>query len=171
MDQAVICVPANSNPLKTKAIMDAAELAGFRSYNLLFEPIAVAMAYDLANSNDDYWMIYDLGGGTFNVSVIKKDNGRIEKYVTDGFNGIGGNVFDWMIVEDAFAPKIINDLHLTDFKRDNPKYVKIFSRLKDACEQAKIELSRIGESEICVGNLFDGYDFTYRLSRRNSSKS
>ena len=165
MDQAVICVPANSNPLKTKAIMDAAELAGFRSYNLLFEPIAVAMAYDLANSNDDYWMIYDLGGGTFNVSVIKKDNGRIEKYVTDGLNGIGGNVFDWMIVENAFAPKIINDLHLADFKRDNPKYVKIFSRLKDACEQAKMELSRIGESEICVGNLFDGYDFTYRLSR------
>jgi len=165
MDQAVICVPANSNPLKTKAIIDAAELAGFRSYNLLFEPIAVAMAYDLANSNDDYWMIYDLGGGTFNVSVIKKDNGRIEKYVTAGLNGIGGNVFDWMIVEEVFVPKIINDLHLADFKRDNLKYAKIFSKLKAAGEQAKIDLSGKSESDICVSDLFHGYDFTYRLSR------
>ena len=164
MNQAVICVPANSNPIKTRAIMDAAELAGFRSYNLLFEPIAVSIAYDLVNSNDDFWMIYDLGGGTFNVSVIKKDNKMIEEYLSSGLN-IGGNAFDWKIVEDIFMPKIINELHLTDFKRDNPKYAKIFSKLKIASEQVKMDLSNNVKSDICVNNLFSGYDFICCLNR------
>lgn len=165
MSQAVICVPPNSNPINTKAIRDAAELAGFHSYNLLFEPIAVSIAYDLINSKDDLWMIYDLGGGTFNISVIKKNNDIVEKYLTDGLSNIGGNSIDWKIVDDIFIPKIINDMHLTDLRRDNPKYAKIFSKLKQAAEDAKIDLSKNMESDICINNLFGSYDFTCRLNR------
>ena len=67
IEHVVICVPANSNPIKTKAIIDAANLAGFRSYNLILEPVAVSLAYCLRKENG-YWLIYDLGGGTFNAT-------------------------------------------------------------------------------------------------------
>ena len=71
IEHAVICVPANSNPIKTRAIIEAADLAGFRSVHLIPEPVAVSLAYDL-KKNQGIWMIYDLGGATFNVSLIRE---------------------------------------------------------------------------------------------------
>ena len=100
IEHAVICVPANSNPIKIRAVNDAAELAGFRSHSLVLEPIAVGLAYGLQKTNG-IWMIYDLGGGTFNVSIIANSKGELEKIATDGLDNIGGNSFDWKIVNDA----------------------------------------------------------------------
>lgn len=164
IEHAVICVPANSNPIKTKAINDAADLAGFRSHSLILEPIAACLAYGLQNDHG-IWMIYDLGGGTFNVSIIRNYNGELEKIATDGLENLGGNTFDWKIVNDLFRPKIAYDLNLDDFRRDNQRYGNVFAELKNAAEAAKINLTKYEESYICIHNLFDGYDFNYTLTK------
>ncbi|WP_407375881.1 Hsp70 family protein [Methanobrevibacter sp.] len=169
IDHAVICVPANSNPIKTRAVRDAAELAGFRSYSLILEPIAVSLAYGLSKENG-IWMIYDMGGGTFNVTLVRDNHGEIEKLANDGLENLGGNAFDWEIVNDLFRPKIAHDLNLDDFRRDNPKYLNIFARLKNAAEKIKKDLSESNSTYICIHNLFDNYDFTYDLSRDEFSE-
>ncbi len=164
IEHAVICVPANSNPIKTRAVNDAADLAGFRSHSLILEPIAVGIAYNLKKPNG-IWLIYDLGGGTFNISLIRNRNGELEKLATDGMENLGGNAFDWKIVNDLFRPKIAYDLNLDDFRRDNTKYVNVFARLKNAAEFAKVNLTKMDSTGICISNLFDGYDFNYTLTR------
>ncbi|SDA48424.1 Hsp70 family protein [Methanobrevibacter millerae] len=170
VEHAVICVPANSNPLKTKAINDAANIAGFRSHNLILEPIAVSIAYNLRKDNA-YWMIYDLGGGTFNVTIIHDNGGEIEKFATNGLDNLGGNSFDWKIVNDLFRPKIAYDLNLDDFRQDNPKYLEVFSKLKNASEVAKKELSKNECADISIDNLFEDYDFNYNLMKEDFKKS
>lgn len=167
IEDAVICCPANSNPLKTKAINDAAEIAGFKFHSLLLEPIAVALAYDLKAQHEDrgYWMIYDLGGGTFNVSIIRDNGQEIEKLATESLDNFGGKLLDWKIVDELLAPKIIRDLAIDDFNRANSKYSNVFSKLKNASEIAKKELSVSTQAEIFIDNLFDGYDFTFCLMR------
>lgn len=170
MNQAVICVPARSNPINTKAIIDAAVLAGFKSYNLIFEPVAVALEYDFKNSGDDLWMIYDLGGGTFNVSILKNNDAEIEILATAGLDNLGGNDFDWRIVDEVLTPVIINDLHLNDFRRDNLKYRHVFSKLKNASEKAKIKLSESAAADISITNLFSDYDLTYNLDESEFKK-
>lgn len=164
IEHAVICVPANSNPIKTRAIIEAADLAGFRSAHLIPEPIAVSLAYDL-KKDSGIWMIYDLGGATFNASLIRERNGEIEKLASRGLENFGGNAFDWKIVNDVFKPKIAFDLNLDDFRRDNPKYLKIFAILKNASEIAKKDLTENGSADIFIPNLFGGYDFKYNLTR------
>ena len=164
IDHAVICVPANSNPLKTKAIIDAANLAGFRLYNLILEPIAISLAYNL-RKNDAYWLIYDLGGGTFNASLIHENNGSIEKVATEGLDNLGGNSFDLKIINDLFRPEISQDLNLDDFRINNPKYQDVFSKLKNAAEIAKKDLTKFDKTDICINNLFEGYDFKYTLTQ------
>lgn len=163
-EHAVICVPANSNPIKTRAINEAAELAGLRSHPLILEPVAVSLAYDLSKNNGT-WMIYDLGGGTFNVTLIKDNDGEIEKLATNGLENFGGNAFDWKIVNDLFKPKIIGDLKLDDFRRDNSEYLKVFAKLKDAAEVAKKDLTKLDETDISLMGLLDEYDFRYTLTR------
>lgn len=163
IEHIVICVPANSNPIKTKAVNDAANLAGFRSYHIILEPVAVGLAYNLQSLHGT-WMIYDLGGGTFNVSLLKDSNGEIEKIATAGLDNLGGNSFDWAIVDEIFVPKIAEDLNPDGFKRQNPKYRRIFSKLKNAAETAKKDLSRMQKADIFIYNLFEGYDFEYYLT-------
>ena len=167
IEDVVICCPANSNPMKTKAINDAAELAGFKSHTLILEPIAVALAYDLKASHKDegIWMIYDFGGGTFNVSIIEDNGEEIEKLATEGLDNFGGNTLDWKIVESAFIPKIAGDLNLNDLNLNNQKYIKVFSKLKLFAEKSKKELSISTKADVFISNLFDNYDFTYTLTR------
>lgn len=166
IEHAVICVPANSNPIKTRAIIEAADLAGFRLVHLIPEPVAVSLAYDL-KKNQGIWMIYDLGGATFNVSLIREKNGEIEKLASKGLENFGGNAFDWKIVNDVLKHKIAFELNLNDFRRDNPKYLKSFARLKNAAEAAKKDLTKHSSADIFIPNLFDGYDFKYTLTRES----
>ena len=166
IEHAVICVPANSNPIKTKAIIDAANLAGFRSYHLILEPIAVSLAYDLRKENG-YWLIYDLGGGTFNATLIHENNGSIEKVATEGLDNLGGNSFDWKVINELFRPKISQDFNLDDFKSSNPKYRDVFSKLKEVAELAKKDLTKVDKTDICISNLFEGYDFKYTLTQED----
>lgn len=164
IEDAVICVPANSNPLKTRAVNEAADLAGLRSHPLILEPVAVSLAYGLDNRNG-IWMIYDWGGATFNVSLIRSINGECELLATDGLESFGGNSLDWRIVNELFKPKIVQDLNLDDFRNDNPKYISSFVKLKNAAEAIKKDLTNDDVADISISNLFDGYDFKYTLER------
>ena len=165
MTHVVICVPANSNYIKTKAINDAADIAGFRSHSLLMEHAAVAIAYDLASFSDGYWIIYDLGGGTFTLSLISNNSGNIE--IVDSFrlDDFGGNAIDWAIVNRVFVPKIVGDLNLENFNDSNPKYKQIFSKLKIVAENSKKELSKSSSTDIFINDLFTSYDFSCTLTR------
>ena len=169
IEEIVITVPANSNPLKTRATKEAAELAGFKSVYLILEPVAAAIAYGLRARKDDngIWMVYDLGGGTFDVSLVKANGQEIEKLATSGEDNLGGKLFDWKIVDDHFTPKVIEDLNLSDFRRDNPKYLKAFAILKNEAEKAKIALSDSDEYEVTIESLFDSYDFKCALTKED----
>lgn len=154
MEHAVICVPANSNYIKTKAINDAANLAGFRSHSLLSEPLAVAIAYELKSFENSNWIIYDLGGGTLSISLIRFGFGEIKNVESIRWDDFGGNSFDWAIVDELFVPKIVKELQLIDFRRDNLKYKKIFSKLKSVAENSKKELSDFISTDIYVSIIF-----------------
>ena len=166
IEHVVICVPANSNPIKTKAIIDAANLARFRSYNLISEPIAIGLAYDLKKENGN-WLIYDLGGGTFNVTLIHENKGSIEKVATEGLDNLGGNSFDWKIINELFRAKISQDLNLEDFRLNNPKYSNVFSKLKEVAEKSKKDLTKADKTDIFVNNLLNNYDFKYTLKQED----
>lgn len=79
----------------------------------------------------------------------------------------GGNAFDWKIVNDVLKHKIAFELNLNDFRRDNPKYLKSFARLKNAAEAAKKDLTKHSSADIFIPNLFEGYDFKYTLTRES----
>ncbi len=165
LNHAVICVPANSNYMKTRAINDAADIAGFRSHSLLMEHAAVAIAYDLASLGDGQWLIYDFGGGTFSLSLISGNSGDIEIVDSLRLDDFGGNAIDWAIVNRVFAPKISGDLNLENFNDSNPKYKHIFSTLKVVAENSKKELSKSDSTDILVNDLFTNYDFNCNLTQ------
>lgn len=183
IEEIVVTVPANSNPLKTKACKEAAELAGFKKVYLILEPVAAAIAYGLRakRGSKEIWMIYDLGGGTFDVSLVNSNGREIEKLATSGEDNLGGKLFDWKIVDDHFTPKIRDDLNLNDFTRDNPKYLKAFALLKNEAEKAKIALSSsnedISDYELSIDKLFgsdfngdahlNSYCFSYKLTKED----
>ena len=171
VEEIVITVPANSNPLKTRATKEAAELAGFEQVILLQEPTAAAMAYGFDSSNEnEIWLIYDFGGGTFDVSIMQKDAEGINNINNQGDAYLGGKLIDWAIVDEIFVPAIVDETGLSDFNRNNPKYLKEFAKLKSAAELAKTEISNFGSAEIEIENFRlmengEPYDFEYDMEK------
>ena len=163
----VIAVPATFNLAENYATKKAAELAGFTDCTLITEPVAAAFAYDYEKSKErKLWLIYDLGGGTFNGAIIRLQDGALEVLEHVGDRALGGKLVDWDIVNKILVPKVIEEFNLTDFQRSNKKYIKSFAKLKAAAEQAKIELSKEEEAEIYIENLLDG-EFEYSLTKND----
>ncbi len=169
---AVITVPADFNAPQTKATTEAAKLAGFEEVVLLQEPTAAAMAYGFdASSENEIWLIYDFGGGTFDVSIMKKDKEQIVNINNQGDGYLGGKLIDWDIVDKIFVPAVIEDIGgMNDFNRANKEYIKEFAKLKKAAENAKTELSNDSTTEVEVENFTitsDGemHDFEYDMTR------
>ena len=133
--EAVITVPAYFNDAQRQATKDAGKIAGLDVKRIINEPTAAALAYGLDNEKEQKIMVYDLGGGTFDVSVIEIGEGVIEVLATSGDNRLGGDDFDnklidWMVAEF----KSQNDVDLSADKM-------AMQRLKEAAEKAKKELS------------------------------
>ncbi len=133
--EAVITVPAYFNDAQRQATKDAGKIAGLEVKRIINEPTAAALAYGLDNENEQKIMVYDLGGGTFDVSIIEIGDGVIEVLATNGDTHLGGDDFDnkvtqWMI--DEFKKQVGVDL-------SNDKMA--LQRLKEAAEKAKKELS------------------------------
>ena len=135
VSEAVITVPAYFNDAQRQATKDAGKIAGLDVKRIINEPTAAALAYGLDNEKEQKIMVYDLGGGTFDVSVIEIGDGVIEVLSTAGNNRLGGDDFD----------KKITDYMLSEFKRtegvDLSNDKMALQRLKEAAEKAKKELS------------------------------
>ena len=133
--EAVITVPAYFNDAQRQATKDAGKIAGLDVKRIINEPTAAALAYGLDNEKEQKIMVYDLGGGTFDVSIIEIGDGVIEVLSTAGDNRLGGDDFD----------QKITDYMLADFKAkegvDLSTDKMALQRLKEAAEKAKIELS------------------------------
>jgi molecular chaperone DnaK len=133
--EAVITVPAYFNDAQRQATKDAGKIAGLDVKRIINEPTAAALAYGLDNEHEQKIMVYDLGGGTFDVSIIEIGDGVIEVLATNGNNKLGGDDFD----------KKITDYMIADFKQkegiDLSNDKMALQRLKEAAEKAKKELS------------------------------
>ncbi len=140
--QAVITVPAYFNDAQRQATKDAGKIAGLEVLRIINEPTAAALAYGLDKENTQTIAVYDLGGGTFDVTILEIDDGLFEVKSTNGDTFLGGEDFDMRIVN-----------YLADeFKKENgvdlTKDKMALQRLKEAAEKAKIELSSASQTEI-----------------------
>ncbi len=140
--QAVITVPAYFNDAQRQATKDAGKIAGLEVLRIINEPTAAALAYGLDKKETQTIAVYDLGGGTFDVTILEIDDGLFEVKSTNGDTFLGGEDFDMRIV------KYLSD----EFKKENgvdlSKDKMALQRLKEAAEKAKIELSSATQTEI-----------------------
>ncbi|MCB1369849.1 MAG: molecular chaperone DnaK [Rhodobacteraceae bacterium] len=142
VNQAVITVPAYFNDAQRQATKDAGKIAGLEVLRIINEPTAAALAYGLDKSGTKTIAVYDLGGGTFDISILEIDDGLFEVKSTNGDTFLGGEDFDMRVVQ-----------YLADeFKKENgvdlTKDKMALQRLKEAAEKAKIELSSSSQTEI-----------------------
>ncbi len=142
VDKAVITVPAYFNDRQRQATKDAGEIAGFDVKRIINEPTAASMAYGLDDESEQTVLVFDLGGGTFDVSILELGDGIYEVVATNGDNDLGGDDWDDAIV-DWLADEFKAD-HGVDLREDR----QALQRLKDAAEEAKIELSSRKETTI-----------------------
>ncbi len=142
VSQAVITVPAYFSDAQRQATKDAGKIAGLEVLRIINEPTAASLAYGMEKDNDQKIMVYDLGGGTFDVSILEIGDGVFEVLATNGNNRLGGDDFDqrimdWMIAEFKKTEGI-------DLSQDK----MAMQRLKEAAEKAKIELSGVTTANI-----------------------
>ena len=142
IEKAVITVPAYFNDRQRQATKDAGEIAGFEVDRIVNEPTAASMAYGLDDESDQTVLVYDLGGGTFDVSILDLGGGVYEVVATNGDNDLGGDDWDRAII-DWLAEDFAEE-HGIDLREDR----QALQRLKDAAEEAKVELSSRKETEI-----------------------
>ncbi|SDK01057.1 molecular chaperone DnaK [Lentzea albidocapillata subsp. violacea] len=148
---AVITVPAAFRLHQNNATGEAAALAGFGNCPLVQEPTAAAFAFGFQNeSTDACWMVFDFGGGTFDSAVVSTHEGELRVLDHAGDPHLGGKLIDWAIVERLLVPAVVAELGLRDLRRDNPVWQRNFAVLKAAAEDAKIELSRTGNTELLI---------------------
>ena len=140
--EAVITVPAYFTDSQRQATKDAGKIAGLEVKRIINEPTAAALAYGIDKENDQKVMVYDLGGGTFDVSIIEMGEGVQEVLATAGNNNLGGDDFDQRIIDWLAAE--FNKENVIDLKGDK----MAMQRLKEAAEKAKIELSGVTSSAI-----------------------
>ena len=142
--EAVITVPAYFNNIQRQATKDAGRIAGLNVKRIINEPTSAALSYGLNHGEPQKVMVYDLGGGTFDVSVIEIGEGVIEVLATAGDNHLGGDDFDERITQ--WLLRLFKDEHKVDLSRD----FAAMQRIRDAAEQAKKELSVSDSSHIML---------------------
>ena len=156
----VITVPAYFNDAQRQATKDAGIIAGLNVLRIINEPTAAAIAYGLDNcSTEQNVLIFDLGGGTFDVSLLNIDDGIFEVRATAGDTHLGGEDFDNLLMQHFMA----------EFKRkhkvDISENKRSMRRLKTACEKAKRTLSSSSTANVEIDSLFDGIDFFTSITR------
>jgi molecular chaperone DnaK len=141
--EAVVTVPAYFNDSQRQATKEAGEIAGLKVRRIINEPTAAALAYGMDKRNKEMTVaVYDLGGGTFDISILRLDEGLFEVKSTNGDTHLGGDDFDHAIID--FLAETFKEQEGIDLRKDP----MALQRLKDAAEKAKIELSASSETEI-----------------------
>ena len=155
---AVITIPAAFSVLQCEATKRAGNLAGFKHVVLLQEPIAAAVSYGFASKTNENWLVYDLGGGTFDVALISSKDGVLSVMGHNGDNFLGGKNLDWEIVDKILTPKIMEAFSIDSFRRDNKAHQSKFAHLKFLAERAKMELSSYEQTVLEVDGIGDDAD-------------
>ena len=160
---AVVTVPAYFNDSQRQATKDAGTIAGLNVLRIINEPTAAAIAYGLGDKSnmkgERTVLIFDLGGGTFDVSLLSLEEGVFEVKATAGDTHLGGEDFDQRMVSyfvDEFKRK---------YKKDMSKDPKSLRRLRTACERAKRALSSSTQATVEIDSLFEGVDFNSNITR------
>ena len=165
VNEAVITVPAYFDDSQRQATKDAGKIAGLEVKRIINEPTAAALAYGLDKNKDEKIVVYDLGGGTFDVTILELGDGVFEVKSTNGDTHLGGEDFDLVIVN--YLLEKIKEEHDRDVS-DDPQAMQ---RLKEAAEKAKIELSSAQASEINLPFLAEGpLNFEYTMKRAELEK-
>jgi heat shock protein 1/8 len=159
--KSVVTVPAYFNDAQRQATKDAGTISGMEVIRIINEPTAAAIAYGLnkEDKNEHSVLIFDLGGGTFDVSILTIDNGVFEVKATAGDTHLGGEDFDNRMVEHfctEFKQKYSKDLHTN---------TRAIRRLRTACERAKRNLSSSAKTTVEIDSLFEGIDFSSQVTR------
>uniref|UniRef100_A0A2N9HLN5 Uncharacterized protein n=1 Tax=Fagus sylvatica TaxID=28930 RepID=A0A2N9HLN5_FAGSY len=157
---AVVTVPAYFNDAQRQATKDAGVIAGLNVARIINEPTATAIAYGLDKKGmEKNILVYDLGGGTFDVSILTIDNGLFEVLATSGDTHLGGEDFDHRVMD--YFIKLIKKKYNKDISKDN----KALGKLRRECERAKRALSSQHQVRVEIESLVDGIDFSEPLTR------
>merc|ERR1719445_2716499 len=157
---AVVTVPAYFNDAQRQATKDAGLIAGLNVMRIINEPTAAAIAYGLdKKAKEKNILVYDLGGGTFDVSILTIDEGVFEVLATSGDTHLGGEDFDQQIM-NYFLGRIKKK-----YKKDLTKDARSMAKLRRECEKAKRALSSVHQTKVEVEGLLDGEDFSETLTR------
>ena len=156
----VITVPAYFNAYQKKATKEAGEIAGLNVLRIINEPTAAAIAYGFNNNEKNkIILVFDLGGGTYDISILKIQNNKFQVLAINGNTHLGGEDFDDELVKH-YAKKFEEDYGINILNN-----MKAKGRLKKACEQAKIDLSINMETIIIIDSIAEGYDLNYSINR------
>jgi len=156
---AVITVPAYFNDAQRQATKDAGTIAGLEVLRIINEPTAAAIAYGLDKKTEKNILVYDLGGGTFDVSLLTIDNGVFEVVATNGDTHLGGEDFDQRVMEHFI--KVFNKKTGKDMSKDK----RAMQKLRKEVEKTKRALSSTHQARLEIEALFDGEDFSESLTR------
>ena len=152
INEAVITVPAYFNDSQRQATQDAGQIAGLNVRRILNEPTAASLAYGLDKNKNESILVFDLGGGTFDVSLLEVGDGIFEVLATAGDTQLGGDNFDNVIVNDLL--KSFKEKEGVDLSTDK----QALQRIREAAEKAKVELSSVGETSIALPFISSGSD-------------
>jgi len=159
VNKAVITVPAYFNDAQRQATKDAGQIAGLEVARIINEPTAAALAYGLEKKKDEKIAVFDLGGGTFDVSVLEVETGSVEVLSTNGDTHLGGDDFDEELI-NYVADEFNKEQHV-----DLRKQPMALQRLREACEKAKKELSSLQSTEINLPFIFEAKHLQMTISR------
>ena len=176
LDSVVITIPASFDTIQSNATKKAGYMAGFKEVVLLQEPVAACLAFansaDIKVTNPQNWVVYDFGGGTFDVALVEVNDRELKVIDNLGDNYLGGSDFDSLIVEKIIAPFIESKLQITnlwkELKTKTSKHKGLYFELLKLSEEAKKELSRYEETEIEFDITIDGNDFFDHLTIKRS---
>ena len=164
---AVITVPAYFNEIQRQATRDAGKLAGLNVLRVINEPTSAAIAFGLNNPdiNGKYVLIFDLGGGTFDVTILLINQDNIDVIITKGISHLGGIDFDEKLLN--LCIKLFKEKTKIDLSNNE----KAKNRIKKQCEQLKINLSSMTEETIEIENIVEGKDLDLKITRNDFEES
>ena len=169
MKDVVITVPAAFTSLQNEATKKAAEIAGFRNVILLQEPIAASIAYGSeANAKNQYWMVFDYGGGTLDVSIVSTHNGRLVVINSEGDNFCGGSDIDRMLYENIVKPELKKQYNIDNNYELDKKMIMSLERCKIDLSSSNSTYFEEFESEDNDGNLIE---FEMLISREQLNET
>ncbi|AGX41678.1 Hsp70 family protein [Clostridium saccharobutylicum] len=164
VEEAVVTVPAYFTSEQRQITKSAAERAGLKVLRLMPEPTAAALDYGIDQNKNQTLMVYDLGGGTFDISIMQVKGNNFEILAVDGDSRLGGDDFDQVICNLLYK-QINKDLNISITLEKERKYISAVTKVKEAAEKAKIDLSDMDEVEVILPNLIDDYCLEKTITR------